>query len=194
MIERSPLSTGLVGSWMRTINAWLLIHAYIPKTATAEETLYPRVYFARAIDGEDSVTRLALASDVASELAAAGLLMVDPTVDDPAGASAAEADAGKLYRAIVEHDLSVLRSCHAILMDMSVPGRSYIGCICEMTYAYLWRIPCVVYVGKTDSRRPWLHYHATGVFETRADAIDLLGRLLKASPAPSESADSATGQ
>jgi hypothetical protein len=154
---------------------------------SAGEAPSPRVYFARAIDGEDSATRLALASDVASELAAAGLLMVDPTVDDPTGASATEAGTGKLYQVIVEHDLSVLKSCHAILMDISVPGRSYIGCICEMTYAYFWRIPCVVYVGKTDSRRPWLHYHATAVFETRADAIDLLGRLLKASPAPGAS-------
>jgi hypothetical protein len=134
---------------------------------------YPRVYFARAIDGQDGATRLALAADVASDLAAAGLLMVDPTVDDPDEASTARAaDTQKFYQAIVEHDLSVLKSCQAILMDISVPGRSYIGCICEMTYAYFWRIPCVVYVGETDSRRPWLHY-----------AIDLLGQLLKASPA-----------
>lgn len=158
------------------------------------EASYPRVYFARAIDGEDGATRLALASDVASELAAAGLAMVDPTIGDPTGASVAKADTGKLYQAIVEHDLAVLKSCHAILMDISVPGRSYIGCICEMTYAYFWRIPCVVYVGKTDSRRPWLHYHATAVFETRADAIDLLGRLLKASLAPGASGSNAIAQ
>jgi hypothetical protein len=147
-------------------------------------TPYPRIYFARAIDGEDSATRLALASDVASELAAAGLSMVDPTVDDPTGVGETKTDERELYQAIVEHDLSVLQSCHAVLMDISVPGRSYIGCICEMTYAYLWRIPCVVYMGKTDKRRPWLQYHATAVFETRADAIDFLRRLLKVSPRP----------
>ena len=91
--------------------------------AAAGETSYPRVYFARAIDGEDSATIQALTSDVASELAAAGLLMVDPTVDDPPKTSAVKANMGKLYQAIVEHDLSVLKSCHAILMDISVPGR-----------------------------------------------------------------------
>src|SRR5262245_5216676 len=106
---------------------------------------YPRIYFARAIDGEDAPKRLALASKVASELAAAGLSMVDATVDDPPMGTETVADERKLYQAIVDHDLSVLKSCHAVLMDISTPGRSYIGCICEMTYAYLWRIPCFVY-------------------------------------------------
>ena len=148
----------------------------------AGEMRYPRTYFARAIDGEDSATRLALASDVASELAAAGLSMVDPTVGEPVGVGETRADERKLYEAIVEHDLSILKTCHAVLMDISVPSRSYIGCICEMTYAYLWQIPCVVYMGKVDKRRPWLQYHATAVLETRADAIDLLRQLLKADP------------
>lgn len=145
---------------------------------------YPRIYFARAIDGEDIAKRLTLASDVASELAAAGLSMVDPTVDDPPAVAETVADERRLYQAIVDHDLSVLKSCHAVLMDISVAGRSYIGCICEMTYAYLWRIPCIVYTGEADSRRPWLHYHATAVVETRAEAIDLLRQLFKGSLLP----------
>jgi hypothetical protein len=145
-----------------------------------EPKSYPRIFFARAIDGEDLAARLALASDVASELAAAGLSMVDPMVDEPVMVGETEADQRRLYREIVEHDLAVLKTCHAVLMDISAPGRTYIGCVCEMTYAYFWKIPCVVYTGKTDSRRPWLQYHATAVLETRADSIALLRRLLKA--------------
>jgi hypothetical protein len=139
----------------------------------------PRIYFARAIDGEDNAARSRLASTVASELAAAGLSMVDPAADDPAVTDETKEGAMKRYRTLVEHDLSVLQSCHAVLMDISVPGRSYIGCICEMTYAYFWKIPCVVYTGNLDDRRPWLQYHATAVLKTRADAIDVLRRLLK---------------
>lgn len=146
----------------------------------AREIPYPRIYFARAIDGEGYAARSELTSVVAAELASAGLSMVDPTAeDDPLEATGeTNVDESGRYRTIVEHDLSVLRSCHAVLMDISTPGRSYIGCICEMTYAYLWKIPCVVYMGRADNRRPWLQYHATAVFETRADAIGLLCELL----------------
>jgi hypothetical protein len=146
----------------------------------ADEIPYPRIYFARAIDGEDDAARSELTSVVAAELASAGLSMVDPTEDDDLTGATRETnvDESERYRTIVEHDLSVLRSCHAVLMDISMPGRSYIGCICEMTYAHLWQIPCAVYMGRINNRRPWLQYHATAVFETREEAIELLCRLL----------------
>lgn len=156
----------------------------------AGESPSPRIYFARAIDGEDHAARLALTAAVAADLAAAGLSMVDPTADEPAGTDAAGQDERARYRAIVEHDLAVLKSCHAVLMDISVPGRSYIGCICEMTYAHFWQIPCVVYVGGVDQHRPWLHYHAAAIFEARAEAIDWLRELFTAEP----TADPADGR
>jgi hypothetical protein len=136
-----------------------------------------RVYFARAIDGEHKSSGQTLASTVAQELEAIGLLMVDPTTNEPLQSST-ELDIQLRYRAIVDHDLSVLRTCHAVLMDLSIPERSYIGCICEMTYAYLWQIPCIVYLGGIDKDRPWLHYHATGIFRLRSEAIAYLKTLL----------------
>jgi hypothetical protein len=138
----------------------------------------PKVYFARAIDGENKADGQALASAVSCELGAAGLLMVDPTASEPSELLASMSDVTARYRAIVEHDLSVLRSCNAVLMDMTISTRNYIGCVCEMTYAYLWRIPCVVYLGDIDRNRPWLHYHATAVYGARLDAIAHLRDLL----------------
>jgi hypothetical protein len=132
----------------------------------------PRIYFARAIDGQDKKAGQTLASVVAQELAAVGLLMVDPTVNEPTTpGNSKPLNQAEKYQAIVEHDLSVLRSCHAVLMDISEPGRSYIGCICELTYAYLWQIPCAVYTGNSDKNRPWLHYHASAIYAARNDAI-----------------------
>src|ERR1022692_1921458 len=169
----------------------------------------PRIYFARAIDGEDTVAAQVLASVVASELEQAGLLMVDPIVSGPAQLDTdggeevrhpsiveqagllrvdpivsgpaqldTDVDVRLRYHSIVDHDLAVLRRCDAVLMDMSLPNRNYIGCVCEMTYAYLWNIPCVVYLGRSNPNRPWLHYHAVAVFEFRKDAIACLTRRL----------------
>jgi hypothetical protein len=137
----------------------------------------PRIYFARAIDGEDTVAAQVLASVVASELEQAGLLMVDPIVSGPTQLDT-DVDVRLRYHSIVDHDLAVLRRCDAVLMDMSLPNRNYIGCVCEMTYAYLWNIPCVVYLGRSNPNRPWLHYHAVAVFEFRKDAIACLTRRL----------------
>jgi hypothetical protein len=139
----------------------------------------PRVYFARAIDGEGEETGKILASIVAAELAARNLQLVDPVATAPDVRDGQDTEIIQKYRDIVDHDLSILRTCDAVLMDMSIPNRNYIGCVCELTYAYLWDIPCIVYVGKTNPNRPWLHYHATAIFKSRDAAVAHLSRLLQ---------------
>ncbi|MDY7089688.1 MAG: hypothetical protein SYR96_31860 [Actinomycetota bacterium] len=134
------------------------------------------VYFARAVDGLDRDGVLAEAQNVAAELRERGLCMIDPVEtwmrtahqpapDDPTG--------------LVQSDLRLLRRSDAVLMDMSIRDRAYIGCACELTYAHLWRIPSVVWVGDTGSeQRPWLRYHATKVVETRDQALESIAALL----------------
>jgi hypothetical protein len=138
----------------------------------------PRVYFARAIDGQGAAAISSLTLQVNDELMAVSLELVDPTASEPLSGENTDSPSIAHYRAIVDHDLAVLRTCDAVLMDMSITGRSYIGCICEMTYAYLWGIPCAVYIGMQDTRRPWLHYHAA-VFQQRSDAIAYLLKKLR---------------
>lgn len=137
----------------------------------------PRIFFARAIDGLDRSLSLSLATLVATELGDVGLLLVDAVATEPDIDSSA--DEYSRAKSIVEHDLRTLRSCDAVLMDMTLPGRNYIGCSCELVYAHMWQKPCVVYMGRTDRNRPWLTYHATAVFETRGEAISYLTKLLK---------------
>jgi hypothetical protein len=140
-----------------------------------------RVYFARAIDGRDPQFERHQAFTVGGELTAAGLTIVDPLIGEPQSAPRDTADDNLVrYRALVEHDLSILRTCDAVLMDMSLPNRNYIGCVCEMTYAYIWKIPCIVYVGTNEIERPWLHYHAAAVVRARVDAIATLASLVAA--------------
>jgi hypothetical protein len=146
---------------------------------TGEAARTARVYFARAIDGQDSAATAELTAKVREELALAGLTMVDPLAGEPAMPAGPGSSMPDAYRALVDHDLSVLKTCDAVLMDMTMPGRNYIGCVCELTYAYLWQIPSVVYLGELDDRRPWLHYHATAVFRLRPDALAYLTRMLR---------------
>lgn len=137
-----------------------------------------RVYFARAIDGQEARAISSLTSLVNDDLMAVGMELVDPTVSEPQPGEDIDSHSIDHYRAIVDHDLAVLRTCDAVLMDMSIVGRSYIGCICEMTYAFLWNVPCAVYIGMQDTKRPWLHYHAA-VFQQRKDAIAYLVKRLR---------------
>jgi hypothetical protein len=152
----------------------------------------PRIYFARAIDGESEETRTTLASIVAAELAARNLRLVDPVATEPDVRDSQDTETIQKYRHIVDHDLSILRTCDAVLMDMSIPNRNYIGCVCELTYAYLWDIPCIVYIGQANSNRPWLHYHATAIFKSREAAVAHLARLLQSCLGVSRSGASAS--
>ncbi len=134
----------------------------------------PTVYFARAVDGLPRDEVLRVGGEVAKELGERGLSMVDPVAIwmDSAGTSTD-------YTALVESDLAVLRQCDGILVDMTIPHRSYVGCVGELTYAHLWRKPAVVWVGETGLEdRPWLRYHASAVVRTRDEAVSAIAGLL----------------
>ncbi|WP_203790470.1 hypothetical protein [Paractinoplanes rishiriensis] len=138
----------------------------------------PLVYFARAVDGLDRRAVLGAAKVVAAELEKSGLRMTDP-VD--AWMRSDRLRSPDDHVLLVQSDLGLLRRCDGVLMDMSIPDRNYLGCTCELTYAYLWRIPSVVWVGDTGlERRPWLRYHATTVVRTRPEAVAALTGLLLA--------------
>ena len=142
-----------------------------------------RVYFARAMDGMDAEHIACEAKEVARELAAHGMQMVDTFVEVKSDEDLRTFD--EKAREIVERDLALLKSADAVLMNCSIPGRSYVGCICELVYAYLWRIPVVVYVGSSDNdKRYWLQYHATHVCRSRNEAVDALISLFVAEREP----------
>ncbi len=148
------------------------------KIANSFERPRPRIYFARAVDGMSLDDTLTLAQVVAQELARFGLTLVDPVAEQLGLRSALKDDIKSASRQLVDFDLSTLRTCNGMLMDMSIPNRNYIGCSCELTYAYLWKIPTVVYAADSYRARPWLNYHAQEVCACRDDAISALVELL----------------
>jgi hypothetical protein len=137
----------------------------------------PIVYFARAVDGLDRAGVLADAQVVAAELQKSGLQMTDPV--EVWMRTAREQSAADDLALLVKSDLGLLRRSDGVLMDMSIKDRNYIGCTCELTYAYLWHIPSVVWVGDAGlDQRAWLRYHATVVVKRRQEAIEAVAGLL----------------
>ena len=138
----------------------------------------PPIYFARGIDDLDRLYCAAVAKEVDADLAAHGLRMVDPVARER-DLDLIGKDEATVARILVEFDLSLLRRCDGVLMDMTIPNRNYVGCTAELVYAHLWRIPVAVYVGCTgNERRHWLRYHASHVVDDRAQAVRWLATVL----------------
>jgi nucleoside 2-deoxyribosyltransferase len=130
-----------------------------------------RVYLARAVDELPRSAILERGRALAERLRPLGAQLVDPVASWDAG--------GEDSADLVTADLRNLRTCDVILMDMTIPDRNYIGCVCELMYAYQWQIPSVVWVGETGyDRRPWLRHHATAIVQNEHQAIQQLGMLL----------------
>jgi nucleoside 2-deoxyribosyltransferase len=133
-----------------------------------------RIYFARAIDDQvpDAIDTARLL--IVSELAHANVVLVDPysEIEDALRAQHHTRARNEVDELIVESDLRLLKTCDAVFMDMSIPGRNYVGCSCELVYAHFWDIPVVVYVGQSgNDERVWLRHLAHSVWRDRAEAI-----------------------
>ena len=76
---------------------------------------------------------------------------------------------------IVKNDILMLSQSDAIFADISINKYEYIGTIAELVYAWLFRIPSIIYIGETnrDSRK-WLIYHSDLIFKDKNKVIDFL--------------------
>jgi hypothetical protein len=144
----------------------------------------PWIYFARAVDLLDPGSVTSTAARVGGALSRRRMHLVDPLEHEvTAGLRHLSADARSA--ALVELDLALLRRSDAMLVDMTIPDRNYIGCVAELVYAKMWSIPAVVYVGTTGyGERPWLRYHATHLCHGLDEAVDLLQILINDAVGP----------
>ena len=152
---------------------------------TQSSTVAPLVYYARAVDGLDEAAVLREGLRIGAELAAAGLNVIDPVANHRKKVAALRGVTRRTATAeeIVCEDLRYLRKADALVVDMSIPHRNYVGCTAELVYARLWRIPSVVYVGSTDyDERIWLRAHSTVLVRDWCEAVQALARLLDALP------------
>jgi hypothetical protein len=142
------------------------------------------VYIARAIDDRPP-TEIATSHHLMTRaLHAAGFASIDPVLEfQYDGATEASPVDAKMPRLRVEADLERLRRSDAVLADMSIPGWVYVGCICELVYAHLWRVPSVVITGDSAlGTRMWLRYHATAIVPTLDAGVRTLRSLFRPGP------------
>jgi ATP adenylyltransferase len=139
----------------------------------------PLVYLARAVDNRPPPDVVDVGQNMRAKLRDAGFAAVDPVASTfprtqiPLQENNEINDFGR-----VRSDLAWLRRSDAVLIDMHIEDWSYVGCICELVYAYLWGIPTVVVVGSSLIReRLWLKYHATTIVEGTDEAIAELQKL-----------------
>ena len=151
---------------------------------TREGPRAPIVYVARAVDNvepADEVPRIG--ARLRDTIRAAGFAAVDPVASRFPGSEPA---ADLQSRAITDYDrvrsdLAWLRRSDALVVDMSRPDWAYIGCVCELVYAHLWRIPTIVITGGTGHEtRIWLKYHATKTVSRIDEAVGELQALFGA--------------
>src|SRR2546422_8858484 len=101
-----------------------------------------RVYYARAVEGRDRGALITEAIKIHDLLKLYDISLVDPV--------AIGGDGYRTPEEVVQTDLDLLRTCDAVLMDMSIPAWTYVGCICELVYARLWKIPSVIFVASPE--------------------------------------------
>lgn len=119
------------------------------------------VFFATAMDGISRSRIEHLFRWVENELERIGLVLSNPLSEAPDFALQQRPQDAE-ERRIVQHDLEKLKLSDLCLVDMSLRGHVYIGCICEIVYAYQWRKPIVVCIGDNDlETRMWLKYHTS---------------------------------
>ena len=144
--------------------------------------LHPRVYFARAIEGISRAEVTRTATNTKAYLDTFGLIMVDANHEYLTWRETERATHRcDEHVQIVKFQLELLRGCDALLMDMTIADRNYVGCCCELVYAYQYSMPTAVYVGETDNgSRTWLKYHAEAIFNECPEAVAHLSAVLSA--------------
>lgn len=141
---------------------------------SGEKDSMRKIYYSRAMDGLTAEEITHDASSVAYELSKRGMQIVDTLTETEINKGSTTLNKHG-YRKIVENDLTLLKSADAVLMNLSIEGRTYIGCICELVYAHSWQIPIVVYVGSTGNEdRMWLTYHSKYICKSLGEALELL--------------------
>jgi len=131
------------------------------------------VYFASAIENQSFDEVQARYVQVANLLESRGFQMTNRNIQDRYLQQSCDSVAR--MREVVEYDLETLRQSDLLLVDYSIPNRNYVGCTCEIVYAYLWRKPVIVFVGQSNNgQRGWLRYHANYVCETVSQALEYM--------------------
>jgi len=92
-------------------------------------------------------------------------------------------------KALVSIEIEFLRSCDALLVDLSRPGWQYAGALMEIVYAKVHHLPVVAIVGDTSlGDRAWVRAHVDRSARTLNEAVQMTREILEASDGPAAAA------
>jgi hypothetical protein len=132
-----------------------------------------RIYISRPIDDRDVSEIYDIVELARKEFRTPRFEVIDPTLI-PNG------EQRENPKRLVDTQLRLMKTCDTILIDMSLPNHTYIGCIAELVYAHRYRLNTVVYVGSNRiGHRPWLRYHADHIDTTWEGAVQWIHAKLR---------------
>ena len=103
-----------------------------------------RIYISRPIDDRDVSEIYDIVERAREEFRTPRFEVIDPTLI-PNGAQRENP------KSLVDTQLKLMKTCDTILIDMSLPNHTYIGCIAELVYAHRYKLYTVVYVDQIES-------------------------------------------
>lgn len=113
-----------------------------------------RIYISRPIDDRDANAIYDVIHRARRDFIRPRFEVIDPTTIPNGGER-------ENYTRLVNSQLRLMKTCQILLVDMSIPNHTYIGCIAELVYARINNLCTVVYVGSNIiGHRPWLRFHA----------------------------------
>ena len=131
-------------------------------------------FFARAMDGVDASVISERDREAEDAFAHLDIALINPyrTSDRRRGKICGISE-------IVTEDLTMLAASDLLVADLSIRGRSYVGAMIEIKYAYDHGKPIYVWVGGSgNEERIWLQYHASAITKTLEELTEILGIVL----------------
>lgn len=78
-------------------------------------------------------------------------------------------------KTVVHNNIAHIASSDVVLINLSIPNHSYVGCIGEMIYAKQMGIRVIAIVGESgNDKHFWTLYHCDYITNSLEEAMDLL--------------------
>jgi hypothetical protein len=79
---------------------------------------------------------------------------------------------------IVKNDLELLKKSNLHIIDFNFQPYFYVGCICELVYSHLYKIPSILIVpDQSYFKRPWLNFHSDIIVSEYSDIAKAISKL-----------------
>jgi hypothetical protein len=82
-------------------------------------------------------------------------------------------------KALVSREIEFLKSCDALVVDLSRPGWQYAGALMEIVYAKVHDLPVIAIVGEANlGKRVWVRAHVDRRVRSLREAVEITREVL----------------